>query len=1028
LSSSNSGYRATVPSTPTGISATDGTYCGWIRVSWDTVSGATTYEVYRNTINNSGSATYLGDDSDSPYDDHSVTSEGIYYYWVKAKNNCGTSGFSAPDSGYPDVQPTITQHPQNTTVHVGQDANFSVEADGTPPLHYQWKKNAGNVGTDDSTLTLSNVQLSDNGAQITCDVSNTCGTVTSNAAILTVLPVQYTITASAGVNGTVEPNGVIDVNAGDDLVFTATADAGFMVDQWRVDANLVQIGGNTYTLSDIQSNHTVQVTFRTIVGTLYVDANSPNDPGSGTENDAFRKIQYGIDAAIDGINVIVSPGVYTGQGNRDLDFLGKAITVRSENGPNNCIIDCNGTGAEPHRGFYFHSGEDANSIVDGFTVTNGYAPDEWIEPEHNIWVGGAIFCIGSSPTINNCAFIDNLAWDSGGGIGNYGQSNPTITNCMFISNSATNFGGGIYGGGPQTIISRCIITNNSSYYGGGICECDGLIVDCNISGNGAYEWGGGLYNCEGDITNCYINYNGTGTGGGGGLFGCNGTISNCQIIGNHASSIPDEADGGGLRECNGTIRNCLVSGNSAGWWGGGMFYCTGSIINCVISNNISGGAGGGLHACSADIINCVIANNTNVGFFEKFGGGISHCSKKISNCTIVGNAVYGYESYGGGLYDCTGGIENCIICGNTAEVDGNQIYASSEPNYSCIQDWTGGRIGNINTDPCFVNPDNNDFHLLPDSPCIDAGDPNYPRDANERDIDGDRRVIGCRIDMGVDEYQDGERSDLDDDGTVNFRDYSILASYWLAYMCSEPDWCEGCDYDRSGEVNVEDVKSFVKDWLWCEEEDINLIGYWKFDDGLGQVAQDWSGYGNNGTLIDEPVWTTGKFNGGLDFDGTYDAVEISTAYMKPQQGTISLLAYPEGFSPPENPHYLFGHTRTTDPWSDRIQLYVDDPNGNLDLGLGGSHITDTNIAVLELQKWHHVALTWDTGTYSVYVNGSVKASGSYTGLNSLAAFADIGNDGSTEYGNESFDGVIDDVRLYNRALSECEIAEIYFDE
>ena len=170
------------PFAPTGVSATDGTYCDRVQVSWNSVSGATGYEIWRHTTNNSGSASKIADDDTSPYDDTSATLNVTYYYWIKAKNNSGTSEFSSSDSGYRSVVPVITQHPQNTTVRVGQDANFSVVATGSAPLQYQWKKNDGNVGTDNSTLTLSNVQISDNGAQITCDASNACGMVTSNPA------------------------------------------------------------------------------------------------------------------------------------------------------------------------------------------------------------------------------------------------------------------------------------------------------------------------------------------------------------------------------------------------------------------------------------------------------------------------------------------------------------------------------------------------------------------------------------------------------------------------------------------------------------------------------------------------------------------------------------------------------------------------------------------------------------------------------------------------------------------------------
>ncbi|UCF42245.1 MAG: IPT/TIG domain-containing protein [Planctomycetota bacterium] len=100
FSSSDPGYRLSAPSAPTGVWASDGTYCDKVRVNWNSVSGATGFEIWRNTTNNSGSASKIGEDSSSPYDDVPPECGVTYYYWVKAKNSCGTGGFSSSDPGY----------------------------------------------------------------------------------------------------------------------------------------------------------------------------------------------------------------------------------------------------------------------------------------------------------------------------------------------------------------------------------------------------------------------------------------------------------------------------------------------------------------------------------------------------------------------------------------------------------------------------------------------------------------------------------------------------------------------------------------------------------------------------------------------------------------------------------------------------------------------------------------------------------------------------------------------------------------
>ncbi len=79
--------------------------------------------------------------------------------------------------------------------------------------------------------------------------------------------------------------------------------------------------------------------------------------------DTYQSIQAAIDEASAGDMIIVADGLYTGAGNKNLDFSGKAITIRSENGPENCIIDCEQTSA----GVVFYSNEGRNSVLSGFT-------------------------------------------------------------------------------------------------------------------------------------------------------------------------------------------------------------------------------------------------------------------------------------------------------------------------------------------------------------------------------------------------------------------------------------------------------------------------------------------------------------------------------------------------------------------------------------------------------------------------------------------------------------------------------------
>ncbi len=200
----------------------------------------------------------------------------------------------------------------------------------------------------------------------------------------------------------------------------------------------------------------------------------------------FSTIQAAINDAQPGDTVFIADGTYTGEGNRNLDPGGKDILIKSENGPVNCIIDCQNSG----RGFIFQSAETRSAIVEGLTIISGLADN-----------GGAFNCIdNSNPTIRNCFLLANTADDKGGGV-HSDNSSPLITRCAIIGNAANGFrgGGGVYADGFPTGISpsidNCLLVGNTALAGGGVYVLAGSpeIRHCTFSGNTANFFGGGLY-------------------------------------------------------------------------------------------------------------------------------------------------------------------------------------------------------------------------------------------------------------------------------------------------------------------------------------------------------------------------------------------------------------------------------------------------------------------------------------------------------------------------------------------------------
>jgi hypothetical protein len=247
-----------------------------------------------------------------------------------------------------------------------------------------------------------------------------------------------------------------------------------------------------------------------------------------------------IAAAQRGDTIIVADGVYTGPDNRDMSFSGKDIVVRSANGPDNCIIDCQFQG----RAFELLDGETRAAVIEGFTIQNGNVG--------NSNGGGIDIGLSTHPTIRNCVFLNNTAAALGGGMAVRGQCTPLIEGCAFINNSSFGTEESSEGGGlslfflsPATV-RNCVFIDNFSEYGGGLSLglSDATIVNCLFVNNTAAIGGGGVASDASDarLVNCTIADNTAGFFGGGAagitqILESHLTLENCIVWNDTPNSI-----------------------------------------------------------------------------------------------------------------------------------------------------------------------------------------------------------------------------------------------------------------------------------------------------------------------------------------------------------------------------------------------------------------------------------------------------------------------------------------------------------
>jgi parallel beta-helix repeat protein/predicted outer membrane repeat protein len=431
-------------------------------------------------------------------------------------------------------------------------------------------------------------------------------------------------------------------------------------------------------------------------------------------------IQQAVDASVNGDVIVIPPGTYTGTGNRDIKFKGKAITVQSID-PNNwdivaaTIIDSNGTPSQIHRGFYFNSGEGPNSVIAGLTITRG----------GYVYEGGAVCC--------------------------YSNSSPTVKNCLITNNSA-NGRGAIYCDNSSPVITNCIFTGNSVIQG---------------YGAGVSAW----YNASPTITNCtFIDNHAYGPGRHGGAIYChdhsNAYIADCLIVANTAGHR-----GGGIAAywSSPTYLNCTIIGNKS-LEGGGISSFREShplVINCIIRDNISPLGNQITLINTLRIWGYPLPTEMTVMFSDVEGG---YAQANVdAGCTL---------HWGAGNID----IDPCFVDPgrwdiNNPEDPNDDFFVPG--NYHLLPDSPCVDVGDDIPIPSFLTTDI-DGEERTFNGTVDMGSDEMV--TNPFDLNTDGLIDYYDLDVLIDEWlrtSPGLQTDFNSDGIVDFADFAELAKYWL---------------------------------------------------------------------------------------------------------------------------------------------------------------------------------------------------------------------------------------------------------
>ena len=199
-----------------------------------------------------------------------------------------------------------------------------------------------------------------------------------------------------------------------------------------------------------------------------------------------------------------------------------------------------------------------------------------------------------------------------------------------------------------------------------------------------------------------------------------------------------------------------------------------------------------------------------------------------------------------------------------------------------------------------------------------------------------------------------------------------------------------------------------------------LVGHWKFDENAGTTAADASGNGNTGTLISGATWAIGQNNSAVSLDGVDDYVQVGARSSLVMTSAVSLTAwiFPTGAG---SSTFMGGVIVNKEGEYEVVRF----PDGTIQLAFAntnpGFQFINTSY-VAPLNQWTHIAVTYDNGTIKTYANGSLVHT--YNGAGAIGDVLTGENDfriGGRQTTSQHFQGRIDQVRVYNRAITATEI-------